>query len=560
MKEKANAPRSRSQQQIFQDMYRELRAFNTSIPESSERLDPVMRMMLEVFSHQVERVDKRLDLTWDVSTSSLIKSVCPEHGRRPVPAYTVMRCKPIDPVIDVDTHTKFFYKEKREGGQTFFFSPECESRVIAAETKKIYLCHDDSVFDLSPLSNGDNSQVSQGITSASSGRWQMFVAVDYSGPPSGLQGAVVFLTAAKKALNQLSWGQWYPGAQDGSFYMDAGFCPGLVDNVEDALGDGSNGTDWGGMRSARDLFIELEDSFVALPPEFTTTWELGPIDRDLARRCGNSGVALPPEGENFYWIRIDLSPNGDRRAFQEQSVGMYFDCLIATNKNELTLFKHTGANKLVEIEITEKIEAVLEIVSVVDSSGNEYRNIHDLEANPSQWIYVLEERHGHLVLWFDFSDLIESSPDSITVTYAVTAGTAANGIDAGHISDLYESHPGLDSVGNVITTTGAIPARTQEQLLTEVSTRLRQRDRATTFKDVAAWTRTFDPRIHRVDCNSGIVRGSRGVHRCIVVTIALNTEEFFSEDEISLLQKRLNSFLKMRSTVNTQYVVEVAKV
>ncbi|MBU8933887.1 MAG: hypothetical protein KOO62_07750 [candidate division Zixibacteria bacterium] len=559
MKDRTKYPGARSQAQIFHDMYRELRVFNPDTPESPERLDPVMRMMLEVYAHQIERVDKRLDQTWGISTASLIKSVCPERGRRPVPAYTVMRCNPVDPMIDVDTNTRFFFKEKRTGGQTFFFSPECESRVIAAQMRKIYLCQDHTVIDLSPPVEGEYITESPAITTTSSGQWQIFVAVDYSGPPSGLQGAVVFLTGAREALKQMRWGYWYPGAQDGSFYSDSGFCPGLTGSVEDVLGGGSSGTDWGGLRSGRDLFVDMKENFAVLPAKFTSTWELGRADSDLALRCSNNNVALPPEGESFYWIRIDLSERGDKKAFNNKHIGFYFDCLVATNKNELTLFKHTGVNQLVEIEIPEEIDSVLEIVSVVDATGKDYRNLDDLDADPHWPIYVLEERDDKLVLWFDFSDLIDTPPDSITVTYAVTAGTTANGIDAGLITDLYENHPGIDAVENILPVSGAIPARSQEQLMTEVSTRLRQRDRATTFRDVIAWTRTFDSRIRDVECRNGIERSERGVRRCVVVTVTINAEEFHAEDEIDLLSKRLVHFLKARSTVNTQYVVEITR-
>lgn len=557
MKEKTSTPGSRSQAQIFRDMHRELRAYNPETPESAERLDPIMRMMLEVYAHQVERVDGRLDQTWQVASSSLIKSVCPERGRRPVPGYTVMRCRPVDPVIDVDTHTRFFYKEKRAAGRTFFFSPECESRVIQAHTRKIYLCQNETVYDFSPQVEGEYTAETPRLATTASGQWQIYLAVDYSGPPSGLQGATVFLTGVKSALNQMRWGRWYPGAQDSTFYSDSGFCPGLTGSVEDVLGGGSTGTDWGGLRTGRDLFIDLQDSFVVLPSEFTSTWELSQTNNDLARRCKDNGVSLPPEGESFYWIRIDLAERGDKKVFEQQPLGFYFDCLVATNKNELTLFKHTGANRLVEIELPEEIDSVLEIVAVVDSAGDDYRSLHDLEADPHLPVYVMEERKHNLVLWFDFSDMIDTPPDSITVTYAVTAGTAANGIEAGRVSDLYESHPGIDAVENVIPVTGAIPARTQEQLLTEVSTRLRQRDRATTFRDVTAWTRTFDSRISDVGCRNGIERSGRGVRRCIIVRVTINPEEFFSSDEIELLRRRLIHFLKVRSTVNTQYVVEI---
>ena len=196
---------------------------------------------------------------------------------------------------------------------------------------------------------------------------------------------------------------------------------------------------------------------------------------------------------------------------------------------------------------------------VKTDNGREYTGIHQIQPDRSGRQYSLEERHERLVLWFDFSSSIDLPPDSISVSYSVTVGVSANAIAAGKIVELYESHPGIEAVENVIPTAGAIPAKTDEQVVTEASARLRSRDRALTFREISNWARTFDPRIKNVSCENGVERAGRGVRRCIVVRVKINGEEFHSDDETSLLQTRLTSFLKSRSPVNTQFKVEITK-
>jgi len=550
----------RTQDQIFDEMYRELRAYNADIPESQERMDPILRILMQAYAHQLEQVDSRLDKTWEISSSELIRSVCPDKGRWPVPACSVMRCEPIDPTVEVDTHTRFFYKEKREGGKTFFFSPECSSRIIDAQTKKIYLRNENKIIDLSPVDEGGFGSGQINIPASPGGNWEIYVGVQYFGPPSGLKDAIIFASGSNEALSQLRWAHWSPGNADGFFELKNGFCPGMDCTIEDVLTNTEGITDWGGLRNGRDLFSTLENNFVKLQPAFCEKWAEGPIDKELAQLCNENMTAVPPGDDYYYWIKMDLDVKGDRTAFQSP-INFHFDCFIVTNKNELTLFKHTGGNKLVEIEIPEDIKTILEIVTVVDSDGNDYHDVHDLQSIEDQRVYILEERGDKLVLWFDYSNILKKIPESITVTYSVTAGTDANGIDRGKIVALYENHPGIKSCENIVPVTGSIPARTEKQILTEVSSRLRQRDRAVTFEDISSWAMIFDPRIKSVTCRNGIERMKKGgVRRCIVLTLSLNFEDFYSDDEISLLKSRLIHFLKARSQVNSQYQVEVISV
>lgn len=553
--------KARSSEQIFADMHRQLRAWNPDIPESPERLDPILRVLLQLYSHQLAKIDKRIVDTWQVVTNSLIRSLSPESKRWPVPAYTVMSCQPADPVVEVDPHTRFFYKEKREGGQTFFFSSLKKEKLLTATVRHIFLKSRDTIIDLSPVPEGQTPArpAAAPPTAAFDGPGQVLIAVEYDGAPNNFAHASVFLMGEPEPLKQLRWSYWYPGSNNGSFYEDAGFCPGLLGDIGDLLTTDRQAPDWGGLRTSKDLFKPLEDSFVVIPEPFAAKWAPGPLSAEISEILAQKGIKARSPEKGFYWLRIDLPPGGDQTKLLT-SFSLYFNCFVVVNKDELKIFKHTGGSRLVELEIPENIASILEINQVVDSDGREYSGLHQLQtdhSHKSQKYYTLEERGEKLVLWFDFSSPVELPPDSLTVTYSVTSGVSANGIEAGRITDLYDNHPGIKAASNLITTAGAIPAKTNQQIVAEALTRLRSRDRALSFQEISTWTQTFDPRIKKVTCENGVERGPRGVRRCIIVKVTINQQQFHSSDETFLLQQRLNSFLKSRSPVNTYFQIKI---
>lgn len=540
-------------------MHRELRSFNPDIPESPDRLDPILRILMRLYSHQLSRIDSRIDRVWDEAASALLKSLCPESLRWPVPAFTLMRCEPSDPLVEIDPLTKFYYKESREGGQTFYFSAMRKEKLLSARVKHIFVKTGNTLLDLSPIEDKAAPAASrQRATLTSGGSYQVYVAVDMPGPAANLTDSSLFLTGSPDVLRQLRWGYWYPGSHNGAFHDDSGFCPGLGATLEEMLDSGDEAEDWGGLRSASDLFRPLKDHFVVIPEKFAVTWEMGPPDDILAEAIAAQGIKLAEDSGNYYWLRIDLPSGGDKSKLQSP-FEMNFNCLIVINKNELTLFKHSGGNRLLDVELPEDIDSILEVVNAVDSNGREYLPRHMLEPGSSGRSYTLEERGNKLVLWFDFSDELELPPDSLSINYSVTAGISANGIEAGKITELYENHPGISSVVNILPTAGAIPAKTDDQVHAEVAARLRNRDRSVSFNEIARWAGTFDPRIKNVECRSGVERFEAGVRRCVIIVVTIDGGEFYSEDEIRLLKTRLQAFLKSRSAVNTQYKVEIVK-
>jgi hypothetical protein len=550
--------RSRTAEEIFQDMHRELRSWNADIPESPDRMDPILRIMLKLYSSQLASIDGKVTDTWTHASNALIRSMYPESMRWPVPAFTVIQAEPFDPVIHVDPQCRFFYKEEREGGKTFFFSTLREEKLLSAKLKSIYYAAADGIRDISPASQ-EGTRVADRTRSAAGagGEAALYLAIAHDGPAEDFENAVLFVRGGAEALNQLRWSRWLP-CIDGSFYEEGGFCPGLSGTLDDIFTTGGKAMDWGGLRKSSDIFRPLENNFVIIPRSFTTSWRRGNPESGFLNEAAKTGILLPASPETLYWIRVRLPSRGDRSVFQSP-FRADFDCFVAVNRREQTLFKHTGGNRLIEIEIPEDPDDILEVISVLDSGGRTYVPQHEALTSDENRMYNLLEQNGRLCLWFDFSADIELPPESITVNYAVTAGTGANGISAGKITEMYENHPGVSSLKNIVPVSGAVPAKNERQIIAEVSARLRGRDRAMSFDQMISWVKTFDERITGADCEKGVMRTENGVRKCVVVRATVKAKDFYSDDEIELLRVRLSSFLKARTSINSQFKVEIVK-
>jgi hypothetical protein len=46
----------------------------------------------------------------------------------------------------------------------------------------------------------------------------------------------------------------------------------------------------------------------------------------------------------------------------------------------------------------------------------------------------------------------------------------------------------------------------------------------------------------------------------VVVEVTISANDFYSDDEVDLMQERLGGFLKSRAPVNTQFRVEINRI
>jgi hypothetical protein len=215
--------RSRTAEEIFRDMHRELRSWNADIPESPDRMDPILRIMLKLYSSQLASIDGKITDTWTHASNALIRSMYPESMRWPVPAFTVIQAEPSDPVIHVDPQSRFFYKEEREGGKTFFFSTLRTEKLLSAKLKNLYYVAGDGIRDISPASQ-EGTRVADRMRSAAGagGEAALYMAIEHDGPVEDFENALLFVRGGAEALKQLRWSRWSP-CIDGRFYEEGGF-------------------------------------------------------------------------------------------------------------------------------------------------------------------------------------------------------------------------------------------------------------------------------------------------------------------------------------------------
>jgi len=544
----------RTKDDIFRAMHRELRIHMEDVPESPERLDPILRILLELYANQLAGIESKLGELWQTVSDSLIRSLIPDSKRWPVPAYTIIKCDLTDPVVDIDENTKVIYREERSGGKTFFFAPRQPERLLSASLKHAIVKCGDSAVETAE-SNQARGRTRRTLADQPQA---VYLGFDYEGDPKDFTDTIMFAFGDQTAIDILKWSRWLPLGENG-FDESAAFVPGTISLTNRILGKTADGTmEWGGFRSHSNLYGGIEERILSLPDSFLSVWGKRETPNEIGSIAFAGGIDIKePEG-GFYWIKVLLPDRGNRNTLLKP-ISLYTNCYIAFNRNDKSVFKHTVGNKLVELEIPDKIDSILEIINVSDSDNNSYVPIFQASDPKEDKVYAMEERKDKIVLWFDYSALRQTTPDSITVEYTITEGTDANGIEAGKIKDLYEQHPGIDSCVNLIPTTGAIPAKTTEQVVNEATVRLRSRDRAIGFSEIETWAKTFDSRIQKASCHNATDRTPRGVRRCIAVDVEAPPDSFHSDEEIEFLKQRLVRFLKSRSPVNSQFRVEITE-
>jgi len=534
----------KTKEQIYSELLKEMKYWFPEVPESSDRLDPVLRLFLGTFAHQVEKLNQKINSTWDQTFRSLARNIFAEGLRRPVPACTVMKVDPADQILELNSSVQFSYQDEKEE-RSLIFSPLSKAKLMKAETALVYYHSEQDLFQLVPKVDNYGRGLFPGgsrkLPSELAAEHSLYLGIRYDGPVQDFCDVPIFFHLDEKALAHIRWSKWFFSSADGYFSEESSFCPGVDAQQKPEFSESQEEDIFSlsGVCGSADLFGSFGNYFFYLPPFHLDRWQKSRMPHDL-QKLGPADVVdqQTSRSEKLLWIKIRLPKKADKTLLG-------------------TLNKHTAGNELLEIELPEESTSILSIDSVVDSNNRKYQNRLNLLSSKTSFSYVTEERNGHLILWFDFSDHSGPVPSSISVSYSTTLGSQGNGIEAGKIQSLWERHPGIRSVTNILPTSGGMPARTQEELLSEISSLLRNRGRAVSFEEIQAWTTSFDPRIGSAECKNVVRKSSAGAFRCTQVNVRVKGEEFYSDDELKLLKKRLEDFLKARSLINVPIEVNI---
>jgi len=552
----------KTKEEIYNEMLQELRLWCPEVPESSERLDPVIKLLLGSMAQQVEKLSSQIDLTWDKTFKALVRNILVEGQRWPVPAYTVMRCEPTDKTVDIHTSVHFVYKEKTEESKDFFFTPLLPTKLISADIHFAFFSDGKELVEFKkkdvkqlvlsprivPLSGREK------ISEKAPPEYLLYLGICYEGESKDFSDTCLFFNTSNDVLGQLRWGKWYLSSKEGYFLEQNSYW--YSDHIDSCPWGKTSFMEWGGLRRGSDLFQDLFMQFFHFPENKVSKWEKCRIPADIQKFVSVGLIEQPTsDSKEIFWVKISLPDRGDKNLFKNL-LTVYFNCFLAINRRELSIFKYTLGSRLVEIELPEDFTQILSVDSVEDSNGREYLNRY-IPTSIDSFRYFTEEKDNRMILWFDFSNFEGNIPNSITVRYSVTSGTQANGIERGQIQQLYQSHPGIKSVTNITPSEGGIPAKTQEEIMDGVSSLLRNRGRAVSFAEIENWTRQFDSRIREARCENAVQKGALGARRVTLVNIRVNANQFYSDRELELLNWRLINFIKARALINTQIDIKI---
>lgn len=544
----------KSKEEIFRELIQDARRYWPELPDTQERMDPVLRMLFGAFAYQFETLHVSLQKIKEDIFEALARHLYYDALRFPTPAVTLLKFFPTDAGIEVDELTSLIYTEERgRERRTYHFTPVARLRLARAIPFKLLLLTKDGISDLSQriLEKGiltGNPEIFP-LPREFLERWEkdrivLFIGFKTEELTKAFTHLNLYVDAPQRTLSLLRWGTWFSSNEEGIFPIEGGEVPGKATfeitwktKIPPLIPH---------HRGVKEFLSDFEDQF--FPIKNLTPSPLPREIQDLLKERVSDNIGTT---EGMAWIKIILPEETTEKSLLEIR-GIHTNCIPAINLWHQVHNHLTQGLPLVEITLPDPLSKIYQIEEVRDSSGKVYENRLMASDLRSTYLYTIKEDGDRpcIVLHFEGEERV---PDRIQITYSVTEDEDANGIEPGLITELYDKrqHPGIESVTNITRSSGGRKAPAREDLLRDFTFLLRNRSRAITSKDLEDLALSFDPRILRVNCEPGVETSPHGARRCIHVKISLGETEFATQGERDLFVKRLQTFLKERSPVNT---------
>jgi hypothetical protein len=557
VEEKIHRPKwefSKSKEEIFRELIQDARRFWPDLPDTQERMDPVLKILFGAFACQFESLYSSLNETSEQIFEAMARHMYYDALRSPTPAVTILRFDPTDPGIEIDELTSLIYTEERgREKRPYYFSPVARSHLVQATPAKLFLLKEEGLSDLSPRiqEKGLESKNPQFISIPKEtcnefcgGRKVLYLGLKTTEGLDVLPDFNLFFDAPEKTLAFLRWGEWIPSDTEGIFSPDGRGVPGKA--IFDLTWHVKNPPLIPHHRSPEDFLSDFEEYFFpvrGLVPSYTP--------RDLQQLLGEKNEEVLESEESLAWLKVILPPEATEGSLLEIR-GIHPNCIPAVNLFHQTHTHVTQGLPLVEMTLPDPLTKVYRIDEVRDSEGRVYENRLNASDLQSPLLYSIREdgERPCIVLYFDKD---QNVPERVQITYSITEGEEANKIEPGLITDLYDKrrHPGIENVTNITRSAGGQSAPTREDLLRGFTHLLRNHSRGITSRDLEDLTLSFDLRIQKAVCEPGVDRGPKGARRCINMRISVGESAFPTQGEKEIFSKRLQTYLKERSPINT---------
>ncbi len=220
----------------------------------------------------------------------------------------------------------------------------------------------------------------------------------------------------------------------------------------------------------------------------------GHTPSQLTELLSSESSKLPDKLGPLYWIQIESDkriPTEGLNSFKLAAT----NCVVGLNAHYLkqSYFYH-GPGPM-EINPQNTADEIFEIVSLDDNRGRSYSNIYMSARNAQNQYHYVPRIDGNIFKLIVIPPETEKIPDRFSLSYRISSGEMANGIEAGLIDSLYNPHPGIESVINITTTKGGTYAGSFNDMLKAFPSVLQSYNRAVVPSDFESLAISFDRRV-----------------------------------------------------------------
>lgn len=532
-------------------MFEDARSIWPDFSTSSQQIDPVVQMMFKAVANRLKEVNDKICDISETIINDLACRIFFDGLLHPIPSSTILKFSTGSSVTSIDILTEACWVNTSiQPSVTFYFSP-CERKdLYPTEAVFALLINDDEARILWTSPDWDRRAELMGhietikTSVKSTGKDYVYIGLRPMGKDHEVARSDIYIQASSDLLEYLRWSRWR-FTQSDSVFGDP-VVPGRErlkktwskKAIPELSLWGHNYYPFEHKEEYQEYFFDIEQGVAGGTPSQLTDILSG-VSSELLDNLGP-----------LYWIQIESDKRIPTEGFNSFKLAAT-NCVVGLNAHYLkqSCFYH-GPGPM-EINPQNTADEIFEIVSLDDNHGRSYSNIYMSARNDQNQYHYVPRIDGNIFKVIVIPPDAERVPDRFSLSYRISSGEMANGIEAGIIDSLYNPHPGIESVINITTTKGGTSAGSFNDMIKAFPSVLQSSNRAVVPSDFESLAISFDRRIVSVKARPGSIERDGILRGCIGVDVNMGGYSFKLAEEESLFLSRLAKFLEMRSPIGT---------
>jgi len=515
-------------------------------------------MMFRAVASRLKEINDKINSVSESIINDLACRIFFDGLLHPIPSSTILKFITGSSMTTVDIMTETCWVNTSiQPSVTYYFSPVEPKDLYPIEAAFAFSVNGDGIDALwtNPEWEGRGEFLGHFEVDKSSDlpveKDYIYIGIKSLGQDMAVPQGDIFIQASPALLKYLRWSRWRFADADG--VLGDPLIPGRIrlESIKNRRMIPELSV-WGHNYYPYEYREEYQDSFFKLAPG-----RAGSAPADLSGVLPAASIELLENLGPLYWIQVESDkriPAEVMKSFELAAT----NCVVALNAHYLkqSYFYH-GPGPM-EIKPQNKAEEIYEIVSLDDNHGNVYSNIYASSGNGEKQYYFVPRINGNIFSLIVSPPETGPLPDRFSLSYRISCGEAANGIDPGLLNSLYNPQPGVESVINISRTRGGTSARSFKDMIKVFPRVLQSSNRAVVPSDFESLAIAFDKRIIAATATTGSVERDGVLRGCIKIELDLGGYGFDLVEEEALFLSRLVKFLEMRSPVGTVVTARIA--